>query len=131
MKALDTNIIVRLLMNDDKVQARRAKGILEKAEVESERYFLPLVVILETIWVLSAVYELKRSEVLDALEILTQMPVLELEGHESVLELVRIGRSGNADLPDVLIGLSARARGCETTLTFEKGLEVTSLFERI
>jgi len=131
LNALDTNVIVRLLVNDDKAQALRAKSILEKAEVESQRYFLSLLVILETIWVLSAVYQLSRSEVLDALEMLTQMPVLKLERHEAVLELVRIGRSGNADLPDVLIGLSAKTQGCETTLTFEKGLEATTLFERI
>ena len=131
MKALDTNVIVRLLVNDDKAQALRAKSILEKAEVESERYFLPLLVILETVWVLSAVYQLSRSQILDALEMLTQMPVLKLERHEAVLELVRIGRSGNADLPDVLIGLSAKNQGCETTLTFEKNLEETTLFERI
>lgn len=87
--------------------------------------------ILGLIWVLSAVYQLNRSEVLDALEMLTQMPVLKLERHEAVLELVRIGRSGNADLPDVLIGLSARTHGCESTLTFERGLEATTLFERI
>lgn len=131
MKALDTNVIVRLMMNDDKAQARRAKDLLERAEAESERYFLPLVVILEAIWVLSAVYELTRNEVLDALELLTQMQVLKLERHEAVLELVRIGRSGSADLPDVLIGLSAKAQGCETTVTFEKGLNATTLFERI
>ena len=131
MKALDTNVIVRLLINDDKVQGRRAKAVLEKAEEESERYFLSLLVILETIWVLSAVYKLNRSEVLDALELLTQMPVLELENDGTVQELLRMGRSGNADLPDLLIGLSAKARGCETTLTFEKGLETTALFERL
>ena len=131
MKALDTNVIVRLLINDDKVQGRRAKAVLEKAEEESERYFLSLLVILETIWVLSAVYKLNRSEVLDALELLTQMPVLELENDGTVQELLRMGRSGNADLPDLLIGLSAKARGCETTLTFEKGLEKTALFERL
>jgi predicted nucleic-acid-binding protein len=61
LKALDTNVIVRLLMNDDKVQARRAKAILEKAEVDAERYFLSLLVILEAIWVLSAVYQLKSK----------------------------------------------------------------------
>jgi predicted nucleic-acid-binding protein len=131
LKALDTNVIVRLLINDDKVQGRRAKAVLEKAEEESERYFLSLLVILETIWVLSAVYKLNRSEVLDALELLTQMPVLEIENDGTVQELLRMGRSGNADLPDLLIGLSAKARGCETTLTFEKGLETTTLFERI
>ena len=131
MKALDTNVVVRLLVNDDKIQARRAKTVLEKAEEESERYFLSLLVILEIIWVLSAVYQLSRGEVLDALELLTQMPVLEIESRGTVLDLVRVGRSGNIDLPDLLIGLGAKSQGCETTLTFEKGLESSALFERI
>ncbi|MGH9321734.1 MAG: PIN domain-containing protein [Vicinamibacteria bacterium] len=131
MKALDTNVLVRLLVNDDKVQARRAKAVLERAEQESERYYLTLLVVLELIWVLSAVYQLTRGEVLDALEFLTQMPVLELESSGAVLDLVRVGRSGTLDLPDLLIGLGAKAQGCETTLTFEKGLESTGFFERI
>jgi hypothetical protein len=58
--------------------------------------------------VLSAAYPLSRRETLDALDMLTQMPVLKLERHEPVLELVRTGRSGNADLPEVLIGSSAK-----------------------
>jgi len=87
--------------------------------------------VLELIWVLRAVYEFERAEVLDALELLSQMPILEFEDFDQVSQLIRIGRDTKADLPDLVIGLSGRARGCETTLTFEKGLEKTGLFERI
>ncbi len=131
MKALDTNVIVRFLINDDKTQGRKARVLFENAERTGERYRIGTPVLLETIWVLSAVYDLAREDVLHALELLTQIPILEFESYETVLELVRLGATTNADLPDLLIGLSGRAAGCESTLTFDKGLGPTGLFKRL
>jgi predicted nucleic-acid-binding protein len=131
LKALDTNVIVRFLINDDKTQGRKARVLFENAERTGERYLIGTTVLLETIWVLSAVYDLAREDVLHALELLTQIPILEFESYETVLELVRLGATTNADLPDLLIGLSGKAAGCESTLTFDKGLGRTGLFERL
>jgi predicted nucleic-acid-binding protein len=131
MKALDTNVIIRFLMNDDKAQAGRVKAIFELAEKNEDQYFVTTPVILETIWVLSAVYEFTRDEILHALELLTEMPILAFENYESLRQVVALGRNTKADIPDLLIGLSGKTAGCETTLTFEKGLEPTGLFERI
>ncbi len=131
MKALDTNVIVRFLINDDRTQGRKARVLFESAERTGERYLITTPVLLETIWVLSAVYDLAREDVLHALELLTQIPFLEFESYETVLELVRLGATTNADLPDLLIGLSGKAAGCESTLTFDKGLGPTGLFERL
>ncbi len=131
MKALDTNVIVRFLINDDKTQGRKARVLFENAERSGERYLILTPVLLETIWVLSAVYDLAREDVLHAVELLTQIPILEFERYETVLELIRLGATTNADLPDLLIGLSGKAAGCESTLTFDKGLGPTGLFERL
>lgn len=131
MKALDTNVIVRFLINDDKTQGRKARVLFENAERTGERYLICTPVLLETIWVLSAVYDLAREDVLHALELLSQIPILEFESYEDLLELVRLGTTTNADLPDLLIGLSGKAAGCESTLTFDKGLGPTGLFERL
>ena len=129
MKALDTNVIVRFLINDDKAQGRRARRLLQDAEDAGERLAITTPVVLETIWVLSAVYEFTRDESLRALELLLQMPVLEIEDYDSMQQLVRLGRSTRADLSDLLIGLSGRAHGCDSTVTFEKGPGDTGLFE--
>lgn len=131
MKALDTNVIVRFLINDDKTQGRKARLLFENAERTGERYLITTPVLLETIWVLSAVYDLAREDVLHALELLTQIPILAFESHEIVLELVRLGASTNAGLPDLLIGLSGKDAGCDSTLTFDKGLGPTGLLERL
>ena len=85
--------------------------------------------LLEAIWVLSTVYRLARPDVLRAIEALAAIPVLEFEDHGAVVELARLGSTTAADQPDLLIGITARSAGCETTLTFDKRLAKTGLFE--
>lgn len=131
MRALDTNVIVRFLVNDDKAQGNRVRARFEDAERRGDRFFISRLVLLELIWVLSAVYKLTREEILRALELLTQMPILEFEDYDCAVELIRSGHGTDLDLPDLFIGLSARALGCEVTLTFERGLARSELFERV
>jgi len=131
VEALDTNVLVRLLVRDDEQQAERARAVLEAAEQDGARYLVTHLVLLEMIWVLSAVYELDRDEVLTALGMLTELPVLAFEEHDLVIELIRTGRASRVHLPDLLIGLAGRAHGATTTLTFEKGLQSTGLFRRL
>jgi predicted nucleic-acid-binding protein len=131
VKALDTNIIIRFLLNDDKAQAYKVKTVFERAEKNNERYFVATPVVLETVWVLSAVYSFARHETLHALELLSEMPILEFEDYELVRQVVRFGRNTKVDIPDLLIGLAAKHADCETTLTFDKGLGRSGLFERL
>ena len=131
MKAVDTNILVRFLVTDDKTQARRVRDAFEDVERAGERFMVTSPVLLELIWVLRAVYDFTREEVTHALELLSQMPVLEFQDYDQVLDLIRMARSSKADLSDVLIGLAGRSCGCETTLTFDKRLAATGLFERL
>ncbi len=56
MIALDTNVVVRILVNDDPGQAKRAVALLE-----SDAVFLPRTVLLETEWVLRYAYDLDRA----------------------------------------------------------------------
>ena len=54
MMALDTNVIVRFLVRDDEAQSNLVYKRLKKAELERERLFVPLVVMLEALWVLES-----------------------------------------------------------------------------
>ena len=67
MKALDTNILVRFLVKDDENQSESVYRLFKKAESEKDAFFVPLLVILETVWVLKAVYEISRPDILDAI----------------------------------------------------------------
>ena len=76
MKALDTNVLVRFLVNDEEAQGRRVNMLFEQAEEVADQFLITTPVILELLWVLSAVYDFTREELLHAFELLTQMPIL-------------------------------------------------------
>ena len=62
--ALDTNVLVRLLTNDDAEQARRAADLIDA----SVGCFVPITVVLELEWVLRGAYRLPREAVIQAVE---------------------------------------------------------------
>ncbi len=68
MKGLDTNSLVRFLVRDDEKQAQGVRKVLLDAEKKGAILFVPIASTLETIWVLSSVYEYSREEIVQALE---------------------------------------------------------------
>ena len=91
--------------------------------------FVPLLVVLETIWVLESVYDKSRQEILDSLEDLKGMPILKFEKESVLQSLLTGGRTGRADLSDVLIALAAQACGCAVGITFDKGAAKLPFFQ--
>ncbi|MBI5141233.1 MAG: type II toxin-antitoxin system VapC family toxin [Nitrospirae bacterium] len=120
MKALDTNILVSFLVNDDQEQAERVKELFVQAESTGDRFFVPAVVLLELIWVLSAIYDHSRENILRGIHELSLMPILVFEDIEAVRQFVSESSSSGIDLPDLLIALKSRVCGCDTVLTFDK-----------
>ena len=129
MKGIDTNILVRFLIGDDEQQAQKVYKIFKKAESEKKELFVPLLVMLELIWVLESVYEIPRAAILESISELTLMPILKFE-HQSALQQFTQAAQGNKyDLSDLLISHSAKAKGCETVITFDKKAAKSPLFE--
>ena len=129
MKGLDTNILVRFLVGDDEIQAKKVYNIFKKAESSKNELFVPLLVVLELIWVLESVYEIRRAEILDSISELLLMPILKFE-HQSALQQFTSSAQGNRyDLSDLLIAHSAKLQGCKTVLTFDKKASKCNLFE--
>ena len=67
MKALDTNILVRFLVQDDLKQANKVIQLFTKAEQYNEPLFIPLLVVLEVIWVLQSAYNVSRQDIVLAI----------------------------------------------------------------
>ena len=120
MIAVDTNVIVRFLVRDDETQAEAARKRLKLAEERRERFRIPLLVVLETIWVLESAYEKTRSDILGSIEDMRQMPVFEFEADRVIEGLLNDGPKYSADLADILIAKSAEISGCDGGMTFDK-----------
>jgi predicted nucleic-acid-binding protein len=129
MKAVDTNILVRFLVGDDEAQAEIVYRIFKNAESDKKQLFIPLLVVLELIWVLESVYDISRKEIIDAINGLTLMPVLKLESVPTLQRFTRYALATDNDLPDLLIACSAAIQGCESVITFDKKASRFTLFE--
>ena len=120
MKAIDTNVLVRFLVNDDPAQAQQARQLFSAAEQQRVIYFVPLLVVLKSIWVLESAYQVGRNELIEAFSDLLLLPVLEFEQREAVQAMLQATRTASLDLPDLLIAKSALRNGCEGVVTFDK-----------
>ena len=120
MIAVDTNVLVRFLVRDDEKQAEIARKHIRKAELRRERLKIPLLVVLETIWVLESAYDKTRSEILDTIRDMRQMRVFDFEADQVIEGLLDDGPKHKADLADIMIAHAAIATGCETVITFVK-----------
>jgi len=113
-------VLVRFLVNDDQKQAEQVRTLFVSAQKEREVFFVPVLVLLETIWVLESAYQVSREDLMAVLGDLLLMPVLEFEQREAVNAMLSVASSNSIDLPDALILQSALYSGCESVLTFDQ-----------
>ena len=129
MKALDTNILVRFLVNDDKPQAEKVYRVFREAEKNRTVFFVPAPVVLELLWVLESAYAVSRNDLLDALEQLLLLPVIEFDCQPVIRAFVSDARRSRCDLSDLFIAhYSTMSGSSETVLTFDKKAARSPLF---
>lgn len=85
MTTLDTNILVRVLTDDDPAQVQAARDLL----ASDDTFVVPVTVLLETGWVLEAVYELERPVVADSLRDFLGLPNVGVERPPLIAEALR------------------------------------------
>jgi predicted nucleic-acid-binding protein len=118
MIGLDTNVLVRYIMQDDAKQAALASRLVES--LADSTGFIPLIVIAELSWVLSSAYSLSRQQLAEALEGVLRSKEWVVERADIVWQAVRLFQSGSADFADCLIFRSAAAARCEKTMTLDR-----------
>jgi predicted nucleic-acid-binding protein len=112
MIALDTNVLIRLVMNDDKKQTAASLRLLQG----EERVVLLNTVLLETVWVLQSVYDASRDDVLKALQHILSIAKPETPTVPQALEWFRDGM----DIADALHLATAAAARCSTLYSFDR-----------
>jgi predicted nucleic-acid-binding protein len=121
--ALDTNVLVRLLVEDDADRFTKATAVLERAADAEEPCFISDGVLCETAWVLASRYGAGRVEILAAMSELAGDGRYAFHDAEALAQALRAFEDGRAGFSDCLIGASARRRGVRTTYTFDRKLE--------
>lgn len=118
MLGLDTNVLVRFLVQDDRAQFERAQKLIGR-ESRTGGVLISLLVLLETEWVLRSRYSLAKSEILVAFSGLLASAELRFEDEHSIEEALFAWKDSPADFADCLIGARHRALGCRATASFD------------
>ena len=120
MIGLDTNVLVRYIMQDDPKQSPMATRLVESLTGDQPG-FVPLVAVVELVWVLSSSYRLTREQQVEALDLLLRSREIVVDRADLVLQAQRRFARGGADFADCLIERIAQAQRCRTTMTFDAG----------
>lgn len=118
MIGLDTNVVVRYLVQDDPVQSPQATRLIEALSAENPGY-LSMVSMIELVWVLTKCYGSSREEIYTVLEALLRTKDLVVSEADLMMKAARLYRKGKADFADCLIATDAKVSGCSHTVTFD------------
>lgn len=114
MLAIDTNVVVRFLVNDEPRQAASAKALIEQ-----QRVLVTATVMMETEWVLRGAYGQDRRRVVRALHAFARLPNVELDDGERIVQALDWAEAG-LDFADAL-HLAASVT-TEAFVTFDRHL---------
>ena len=128
MVTFDTNVLVRLLVVDDTDQCNRAERAWREA-IELDGVYLPLVVVVELVWVLRVGYKFQRPTIVENLRRLLGSQGVTVEREPIVLAALDQYESGSADLSDYVILESARRGHALPVRTFDERFARSDLVE--
>ena len=120
MTGLDTNVIVRYIVQDDAEQSAAAARVFDSFTTDMPGY-VSLVAVVELVWVLESCYFVGRAEIEAVVESLLRSRELVVEETELVWRALQTFSRSKAEFADCLIEQSGRIAGCEYTVTFDWG----------
>ncbi len=120
MAALDTNILIRFLVEDDVKQLAAAKKLIRKCIASGESLHIPITVALELEWVLRASFGFDKPAVLRTTSQLLSSVELSFESEGALESALVLYGQGSADFSDCLHVALASAAGQRPLWTFDK-----------
>lgn len=131
MIGLDTNVLARLFVEDDIVQANAARRFVAERCSPSDPAYVDRVALCEFVWVLTSVHRFDRAAVASMIEKLLTTQELAIEDDDAVHAALLTFRRAGVEFADALIGEVNRARGCTATATFDRKAARLEEFVRV
>ncbi len=122
MRAIDTNVLVRYVVNDEPRQNEAVDVFLKECRANFDRVFISIPVLVELVWVLERTYRQSKAEIVATLEKLLDLALFQFDRESAVLHGFAQYRRGRAGLADYLIGELSVQAGCRDTVTFDRAL---------
>ena len=128
MIALDTNVLVRFIVDDDPEQSRRAKRLIDEQVEAGLSCFVPDLALAELVWVLDVSYKIPRPKIAGILAALVAARQLSFEASDRLMRAIRAYASGQGDFADYLMREQVKAAECLALATFDADLHDDEMF---
>lgn len=125
MIGLDTNVVVRFVMQDDPVQSPLATKLFDSFTTESPG-FVSLVTLIEAVWVLRSSYDANREHIQRVVGTLLRSRGVRVERSDLVWLALGAYSRGAADFADYLIERCGAAAGCDYSVTFDREASISA-----
>lgn len=127
MIALDTNVLVRYIAQDDQVQATQVNVLMDLLSA-SVPALISTIVMCELCWVLKSAYRAPKSRLVEVLEAVLEVPVFRFENLKLCAGALEKFRTGGADYSDYIISESSENVSCSAVVSFDKSAKSSAGF---
>ena len=122
MIGVDTNILLRLWLNDDRAQSKRIDQLLAEHGGLPGSLLVTDVVLVEAVWTLKSAFEQDKQAQLIAVRSLLEETAFAFEDREAVAAALTLFESGSCGFADCLVVAKHARQGCDFTATFDRGM---------
>ena len=129
MQAIDTNLLVRLFVNDDAAQAQKVRALFDRHADDDGALWVADIVLVELVWALDRVYARPRAQIALALHALASNATVRLESAAALPEATALYAAGPADFADCLLAVKAVRAGCQSLRSFDRKMRALPGFK--
>ena len=120
MKGIDTNVLVRYLVQDDYAQSVKATNFIEQESSDEPHLSISGVVLCELVWVLESAYDYPRISIAKVIEQILKTKQFHIHEPDILWQSLSGYKNDGADFADHYIAYLNHSNGCEYTVTFDK-----------
>ncbi len=129
--AIDANVILRFLTNDDPAKARSCAALLEKVESSQQHVWLPDLVLADVVWTLEKYYRQSKDKVAELLIPIVSLRGLHCSGKETVFEAFRLYAVHNIDWTDAFVAAQILTEKIPTIYSYDRDFDRVSGLSRV
>ncbi|WP_298612661.1 PIN domain-containing protein [uncultured Thiothrix sp.] len=127
MIGLDTNVLVRYLIQDDELQSAKVNKLIESLSTDKPAY-ISQIVLVEVVWVLTRAYKYSREQITGVINALLSCREFMIQYPELAILALQDYQQGNADYSDYLLARVHHQAGANYTATLDQKAGKGSLF---
>lgn len=120
---LDTNVLLRHLLQDDEQQSSRSTALLARIEAGEERVRIADTVVFETVFALQRQYRVPKGEIRDKVLALLELPGIVLPGKRRLREVFDLYADLNASFVDAYHVVLMKRLGLNQIISFDRGID--------